>query len=269
MKKKTKLILTSVATIAMSASLIAGGTFALFTDKASVNVAVQAGDVDIEAYVVEKSLETFSIAWNDSIADYESLPTAQVGVFTNGGTAAFNDDYSELKLDLVSPGDSVKFTIDVENKSNISIQYRVVMEVEGTLADALVATAEIEGEVYAIDGVDTKATLWKGIPGGQAIEDINVEIDFPNADDNNEFKNASATTKYSVEAVQGNGHVVDHKVDATTKLQNAFTAGGNVEAPDLLLQPTETVWVGRNDVCLARQLLPTLINPRNLCLALS
>lgn len=48
MTKKTKVLATSIASIAMCASIAVGGTFALFTSESEVNVAVTSGKVKNE-----------------------------------------------------------------------------------------------------------------------------------------------------------------------------------------------------------------------------
>ena len=49
MKRKNKVLLTSMATIAMSTSLLVGGTYALFTSESEVDIAVTSGKVEVTA----------------------------------------------------------------------------------------------------------------------------------------------------------------------------------------------------------------------------
>ena len=46
---KKKILLSSILTIALCLSIIAGSTYALFTSSADVNVAVTAGNVELTA----------------------------------------------------------------------------------------------------------------------------------------------------------------------------------------------------------------------------
>ena len=155
MKKSAK-ILSSLTAIAMSASLVVGGTYALFTSESKVNVAVTSGRVKVLATIDDDFL-TYSMGEQ----------TAVNGVFYNRGTASFNGE-SELVLDRVAPGDMVKFDINVDNQSNIDVQYRVSMNVEGDLKNALVAE---------VDGVEFKsgqASAWTF----DAWEDNTATVDF-------------------------------------------------------------------------------------------
>ena len=76
-----------------------------------------------------------------------------VGQFENGGTAVIDQD-SNLKLDLLTPGDKASFTVKIDNNSNVTIQYRIVFSIEGELAagsDILNVTVEVELPVEAVN----------------------------------------------------------------------------------------------------------------------
>ena len=94
-----KIIATSLMSIAMLASIASGATYALFTAEDSTNIAVNAGKVSVDAYVDQSSLRTYSMGNAQTL-----------GQFENGGLATF-DDKSNLKLDLLTPGDKAEFTV--------------------------------------------------------------------------------------------------------------------------------------------------------------
>ena len=246
--KKGKIIATSIASIAMCASLIAGGTYALFTSESTVNIAVTSGKVDVNATIVEDSLQTYSYAWNGETQKYDSVATEVNGTFTNGGTATF-DSKAKLSLDLLSPGDKATFTIDVDNQSNINVKYRVCLSAEGELAPALVATANIEGTDYVLTGVEDKKTLWQSALAKEEIEDIEVTVEFPDRLNNNDYMEKTATLTYTLEAVQGNANVVDHEVTEEDALQAAFDEGGYVTY-DGTWEGKETLVLNGKDVVL-------------------
>ena len=56
MNSKSKVLLSSIASIALCSSIAVGGTFALFTSESKGNVAVPAGKVKVTAEIVEESL---------------------------------------------------------------------------------------------------------------------------------------------------------------------------------------------------------------------
>lgn len=206
MKKSAK-ILSSLTAIAMSASLVVGGTYALFTSESKVNVAVTSGKVKVLATIDDDFL-TYSMGEQ----------TAVNGVFYNRGTASFNGE-SELVLDRVAPGDMVKFDINVDNQSNIDVQYRVSMNVEGDLKNALVAE---------VDGVEFKSgqasawtfDAWEDNTATVDFE-IPVSVEFP-ATCGDEYQESSAVITFKVEAVQANGLVT---VATLAELNTAINSG--------------------------------------------
>jgi predicted ribosomally synthesized peptide with SipW-like signal peptide len=151
MKKRTKSLLAAFCTMALCGCLIAGSTYALFTDTASVNIAVTSGKVDVEASVQEKSLKTYSVKSKsvldekdqieanlvqlkdvDFAGDYYYVQTNKdsednSGSFVNGGTAELKTDNNQEVLELlyITPGDKVEFDIDITNESNVNVWYRV------------------------------------------------------------------------------------------------------------------------------------------------
>jgi len=196
MKTKMKVLLTSLVSIALSASIAVGGTFALFTDQAAVNVAVTSGTVDVEAKIKDNSLKTYS----------RGIPQA-AGYFANdAGTAqgaVVDATTGELKLNYITPGDKAEFVIEVENKSNVDIEYRAVAEIVGdaALVNNLVWTSS--------------AKNWTFVEGGTAIAPVTVSVELPedvtytmlNGNNDKTPKQYSATVKFMIEAIQGNGRV--------------------------------------------------------------
>lgn len=208
MKKSTKII-SSLTAIAMSASLMVGGTYALFTSESKVNLAVTSGKVRVLA-TIDDDFTTYSMGEQ----------TTTNGVFYNRGTASFNGE-SELVLDRVAPGDMVNFSINVDNQSNIDVQYRVSMSVEGDLASALVA------EVDGVEFKNGQASAWTFDAWEDNTADIDfvipVSVEFP-AQCGDEYQESSAVISFKVEAVQANGLVLVNTLDA---LKSAIASGRN------------------------------------------
>ncbi len=226
---KKKVLLSSIVTIALCLSLIAGSTYALFTDREEVNIAVTAGNVDITATLDKASLLTWSL--NETEADARTD-----GTFVNGGTAEITDD-ATVELELVTPGDVAKFKIEVKNDSNVNVQYRVRMISEEIanvvdLTPALVTTAYIDGFNYIVNSNGTeRATAWAFVEKDEDIEDIWVTVNFPNHDDDgsidNAYKNAQAKITFVVEAVQGNANTFTTVTDVDSmKDPNGLIADG-------------------------------------------
>ena len=215
MKMKKKALISSILTIALCFSLIAGSTFALFTSESQTNIAATSATVDVKAVVLENTLETYSF-------DVAQAP----GMFELGGTATFDAD-SNLTLTNMVPGDKVIFDIQVTNNSNVDVKYRVKWVVDGVLAEALDATAN---GAAIVDNTSAWA-LWE-IPATDAdkVQDIEVIIELP-AEVGNDYQDKAAEITFIVEAIQGNAEVVDVATvdDLKTAMANATAAGKELE----------------------------------------
>lgn len=198
---KKKVLLTSMMSIAMLASIASGATYALFTAEDSTNIAVTAGKVAVDAYVDENSLKTYSRG---------VLQT--VGTFENGGFAKF-DENSNLKLDLLTPGDKANFIVKVDNNSNVNIKYQITLAMEGELAPALVSKVTIDGKEYSL--IDGK-TGYIDLAAGKDIPDVTIDIELP-VEAGNKYQEKSANITVNVEALQGNAQIVD-KWDGTSDI---------------------------------------------------
>lgn len=216
---KKKVLVTSVLTILLCLSLIAGSTYALFADDEKMNITVTAGKLEIEAKINE-TLKAWSLGQTENNAVSGTTVT-----FVNGGTATLSN--GELIIDRMTPGDTVQFTVDITNNSNIIIDY--LLKAQSTL----VISAE-EAEAGKKDLLDALTCTISGVNGdanttytlnkdqksftsnyfevgaadgvGAAISSFTVTLHFPNGDNNhdNSFQTASAKISFTVEAVQSN-----------------------------------------------------------------
>ena len=124
----------------------------------------------------------------------------------------------ELVIDKMTPGDEVKFTIDVTNSSNVAVQYRInaVSTIgENTekkdLSEVLTYTVMINGNAVTMQTTDTAgkeaASAWIAVDAGAAIESLEVIAAFPNGtpEHDNPYQEATAKIAFTLEAVQANG----------------------------------------------------------------
>lgn len=214
MNMKSKIIITSVMTIAVCLSLIAGSTFAYFTSNADAGVAITSARVNVTAEIKQDSLKIYS------------LDVEQPAKFENGGTATWDAD-GNLELNLIAPGDKAEFTIDVTNTSNIAIKYKVTMDVKyadgsatsEALAKGLVGTVTIDGEEYPIaNAADIVTDNGNGgnyikVDPNTDIDDVLVSIELPTAV-GNEAQEGVVSISFALVAIQGNGDVTT--LEATT-----------------------------------------------------
>lgn len=193
MKKKTTVIASSVAAIAVCTSLIAGSTYALFTSESKVDIAVTSGKVSVTASVDKESLSL------------NSMGTELEGnVWSNGGVAGFNSA-DELELNDITPGDGASFNIKIKNESTINVQYRVKYTVEGQLASVL--------EVNT-DGIVAGWNEWK-VTDSVKEKDVTISVNLPEGV-GNEYQDVKDTKiTFSVVAVQGNADMSKYDTDIT------------------------------------------------------
>ena len=210
-----KALITSILMVALCLCLIAGSTYALFTSKEEIRIEVTAGNVALKA-TLEQELDTWSLGEN---AD---APRTD-GSFANGGFAKVGTD-GALVISNMTPGDNVRFTINLENLSTVAVRYKVKAVTNAVtteedpqpvdLTGALVCIATINGvdyEMSAAEGASFETVWFDAVTAtdgvGGEIGDITVTLSFPNGqpDHDNLFKNGKANITFVVEAVQGNG----------------------------------------------------------------
>ena len=195
---KNKVIISSILTIVMCVSMIAGSTFALFTSESQVNVAVTSGKVSVTAVAENLTLgSTFGANVAETSAD-------------------FIEDTNEIKLVNFVPGDFVKFDLRIKNESTVTVNYRTVIQkvVDTGLFDGLNIT--IGNETY---GGNLKYSPWSTILPGSADVIVPVVISLPESA-GVDYMAKSCTISYMVEAVQGNVEIVDNIVYKTDENGN-------------------------------------------------
>ena len=185
MKKKT--ILSSLLTIILCLSLIAGSTYALFTSEDQINIAVTSGKVSLTAAIEGITTSSMGVAQAD-------------GKFANGGSAKLENDGS-FTIALMTPGDKVSFSIVGTNESTVSTLYRYIIEcVDDTklmeVLDVTIGQSKYEELV-------SYTSAWGTLAAKEEMPVVNVTIEMPTDVDNN-YQDLSTSFKVTVEAVQGN-----------------------------------------------------------------
>lgn len=214
---KKKALLSSILTIVLCLSLIAGSTFALFTSETTVDIEVDAGRVAIEAGLTSPVLYSVTPDAAGTEFDENGKPyryEEQTGTFANGGTATLDASNGVISLVNVTPGDKITFNLTGANTSDVAVQYRYKLEVvEGyDLMSGFVAT--VEGTKYA--SMAEYVSEWNPLAVGENIDkvaDVNEEgvqlaLELP-VSAGNEYQELNAKIKLSVEAVQANADIAD------------------------------------------------------------
>ncbi len=194
--KKKKIIFSSVASIALAASLATGATFALFTSEAPINIAVSSATVKVEASVEEMYFQTLSVKEWTPVQNY------QTNFDGLGGSATYSD--GTLTMDKIVPGDALKFKVVAKNKSNVAIKYRAV--VKNVVEENTGLFEGLDISVNDEEFTTNVASKWKTLAVGEDPAEIPVVITLPNTgtDEDNLYKEKKCKLQICVEAVQGN-----------------------------------------------------------------
>ena len=119
---KKKIIISSIAMIALCLCLIAGSTFALFTAETTVDIAVTAGDLEVSAEIVEGSDMLASLGdYDDASAVDPTSDFTRRDKFANGGSADLTG--GKLVISQMTPGDGVCFKVLVKNTGDVAVKY--------------------------------------------------------------------------------------------------------------------------------------------------
>lgn len=204
MSKNVKRSVTlSIITLCLLVVLLAGSTYALFTDSVESSIIVSSAKVDVKAEIT--NYQTYSLG-------VEQDPN---GSFELGGVAILdqtaNGDFTgSLELINVAPGDKVAFTIKVTNDSTISVlrRFRIVSESDNGLLAGLVVT--VDGVAYTVDAL-ANDNAWVEVTQ-TGVTNIDVTIELPVAA-GNEYQDKTCTLQVLIDVVQGNA-------DASSEWQN-------------------------------------------------
>ena len=199
---KNKIILSSILTIALCLSMIAGSTFALFTSESKVDVSVSSATVSVTATPTELKMSS-------------TLGTPLGKAEADGNT---------LTLKNFVPGDYATFTINVVNNSTVAVKYRTVISIsdDNGLAKGLVITIGDDVYTNTNGNGELASTDWTLITTTEGNTSVNVKIALPE-EAGNDYQNKTCTLTYKVEAVQGN-YVQATKVNNVTELKDALAA---------------------------------------------
>ena len=240
---KKKVLLSSIVTIVLCLCLIAGSTFALFTDKTEFNIAVTSGDVEIKASANVSAIYS-AVGVNEAYNGPKELLRDENGAFytheeqektfLNGGTATVKD--GTVVINRITPGDKVDIDININNKSNVAISYRYKLVSNNTnLATGMkVTTFKKDGPAVATEGLAVWTSEWYSADAtagkAEKIETRTISIELPiyagneyqSEYEGNQYYDEngvahsydadaiqSVTYTIIVEAVQGNANVVD------------------------------------------------------------
>ena len=207
---KKKVLAISIITIMLCVAVIAGATFALFTDNGGVDIAVTSGKVSVSAAVDTNSMTLYSPASvNEKGEVVNADNAASQTAFANGGTAKV-DEYGTLALNGLTPGDKAEFQIKITNNSDVNYKQRIIFALSS--GDEVLYNQLLVGVKTQEDGEYTYYTggytAWESKSANTEEETLYVTVELP-AYTGNSAKGKQCALSFSVEAVQGNATVTD------------------------------------------------------------
>ena len=226
-----KVLLSSILVIALCFSVIAGSTYALFTDSAKTNIAITSGDVEVKAtlditgvwsakYTDGSFKDSYLVDEHGTNYDHEkqTLVVDDKHYFANGGFATVEDNGATITISDITPGDRVDAKIFVRNDGDVDMIYRYkIVAKDAGLADVMVVTVDKDFE-----GAEFYTSAWSDVipadPNAVYEHEISLELPVyvPSEDENgNVYENASVKYEITVEAVQGNAKMPEYNVPST------------------------------------------------------
>lgn len=203
MNKTSKILLTSVLTILLCVSLIAGATFALFSGTTPTTIVVGSAKVKVTAGFTNKV---------EYSRDDQGEPTDE----WLSGSADLDENGGVLTLNNMAPYDGVKFDITVYNHSTIGVKWQLQFSVDddNELFRALdIKLTDEQGEVFNwVDTDEGRLSVWAYLAAAQGDNvpegKIHADISLPEKA-GNEVQGKECTITLTVFAIQGNAETVD------------------------------------------------------------
>lgn len=206
MKKKSKLLAASLLAFVMSGAVVAGGTYALFSDTTENNIVINTGNIKVTSEDSIVSYKTSETDYVDAEGDDVTFGEGRTGHLENG----------TLTLNGVLPGDGVQYKVSYNNESTLPFKYRIRIEVSEELKDYF----------------DIEATMGEQTVNGSAVLQTWTE-----GDENTPFEDISVKVEYR-EGITDLPDISDAKVKividvAQMETQTRATIGEGYEYPTL------------------------------------
>lgn len=203
MTKKRRSVLMSAVTFMLCLALVAGGTYALFSDQVTLTTHLKAGELDItleRTNLVTKALDN-STGFLVDIIDEEDVDFSKPTV---------RNVFDLEKTDKIVPGCSYDASMKITNNTDVAFAYWIEIIDRNyediVLGDQLVVTIKADGyekTVKVSEGMivgnqsEPVAILAKG-----EYDNFNVVLEFLDLANNNAAQNQSLNFDIVVHAVQ-------------------------------------------------------------------
>jgi predicted ribosomally synthesized peptide with SipW-like signal peptide len=218
--KNRKLIAISAAAALLAGGVAIGGTYALFTADASNDVEISAGNVAVSTKVVLTAATS-----GEENASVMTAGNTTAATFQNGGKVELDAATGTVNVTNMTPMDSFTIKVTPKNKSNVNIKYRLLVSVNGALADGLKVTVDGTTKKWG-EGILTDWLPLAANTDFAATDVKEIKVEMPRETGNDyELKKGSISVSYS--AIQGNANT-GYKLDAGAKTLEIYDESGMV-----------------------------------------
>lgn len=208
MKTKQRSLLMAVIMVMLCLALVAGGTYALFTDEVTLKNHLQAGTLDITLYRVK--LQEYSL---DADGFMTWKPVNENREKFSGKENADKNVFDMEKGTLIVPRSAYTATMEISNASDVAYGYWV--EIVFDDSDDLAVADQIAVSVTADNGKTVRKTL--SISNGlflgsdrepvdilarESVKNFDITVEFVDSVINNEAKGQSVSFDVVIHAVQ-------------------------------------------------------------------
>ena len=204
-KRKTSAIVLSVLTIICCVSLLAGATFALFTDRQDNDITFNSGEVKFTADI---SLTDVYGTSNDAVPVVTDGTVAEDGLsgtYPGGGkvsiTAQAEAEAFNVALSNVAQGETAVFSLRVNNTGSVAMKYLVYLEAGSAEEQELLEGLEVKSGEQVVDlSVNRKIVYgWQQLAAQSETTVENIAITLPWG-----TQSLGGTLNFGIEAVQYN-----------------------------------------------------------------
>ena len=191
-KRKVSVIAVAILTCIVCVSMIAGATFALFTDNDRVDVSVTTAKLDVSAEITDVEKSSNGTDANDRLfAEYDA-------------------EEKLLTVDNMLPGDVVTFKVTVTSNATVDVKYRVnfgCTDENSALFDQLllgVKDTVDAGYQYYVSSTSAWDEIGYNADSSKMVKTKYVAIELPAFVSAKALEDQTCHIEFAVEAVQAN-----------------------------------------------------------------
>lgn len=191
MKAQTKVVVSLIVVSALAITAVSGVTYSWFSDTESSDITITTGKVDVSMDAGNLALYSYD--------GTEGKLKEVTGNFTNGGSATLKVDGGKASVIMnnATPGDAIRFTLDLKNNSTIAIKWILNVFMDSETSKYVTCN---KADPSTID-----FNTWSNVVASDTSDlgKITVEIAIPTSA-GNEYQGMSSTVTIQLDAYQAN-----------------------------------------------------------------